>query len=94
MQSAMDAVEDGIFAKFSKALGVASVREYEETAVTAAREREASLLALKTSASKLRSKLLYEKRRDVPKAVAKARARRLRRMNRRSPRASHAPPII
>ena len=74
MQAGMDAVEDKIFAKFSKALGVASVREYEERSIKVAREREAKLLALKTTQSKLKAQLLYEKRRDMPAAVAKVRA--------------------
>ena len=68
MQAEMDAVEDKIFAKFSKALGVASVREYEERSIKVAREREAKLLALKTTQSKLKAQLLYEKRRDMPAA--------------------------
>lgn len=73
LQAEADAAEDAIFAKFSKSLGVASVREYEERSLKAAREREAELLALKQQQSKLHAQMLFEKRRDVPTQVATAR---------------------
>jgi structural maintenance of chromosome 1 len=65
LQERADAEEDRIFSKFSASLGIASVREYEEKHVRAAREREAQLLSLKQQQSKLKAQLLFEGRKDV-----------------------------
>ena len=45
--------QDRVFAKFSKSLGIASVREYEEKTLRVAREREAELLKLKQEQGKV-----------------------------------------
>ena len=67
-------VEDEIFAAFSKSVGVASVREYEETSLRRAREREEHLLELKQQESKLQARLQFEQRKDLPAAAAKLEA--------------------
>ena len=66
-----DAEEDKIFAKFSKSLGIDSVRDYEESTLRQVREREASLLSLQGRLSQLEAKISFEKRKDLPEAVRK-----------------------
>ena len=56
-----------------RALGIASVREYEEKTLRAAREREAELLQLRQQHSKLNAQLLFERRKDLPAAADKLR---------------------
>ena len=74
LQDKCDAKEDEIFSSFSRALGIASVREYEEKTLRAAREREAELLQLRQQHSKLNAQLLFERRKDLPAAADKLRA--------------------
>ena len=73
-QAACDAEEDRVFAHFSKSLGVASVREYEEKRLRAARERQAELLFLQQQRSKLKAKVLLEQCKDLPATLDKLRA--------------------
>ena len=71
IQTKCDAEEDAVFAKFSKSLGMKSVREYEESTLRQAREREAELLELKQQQSKLQARVQLEQRRDLPAAAKK-----------------------
>ena len=71
LQVQCDRTEDKIFAPFSKSLGVASVREYEDKMLHEAKEQEEQLQALKSHQAKLRSQLQFEQTKDLPAAVRK-----------------------
>uniref|UniRef100_A0A7S3AWC9 RecF/RecN/SMC N-terminal domain-containing protein n=1 Tax=Haptolina ericina TaxID=156174 RepID=A0A7S3AWC9_9EUKA len=71
MQAKCDSMEDKIFAAFSKSLGVASVREYEDRMLRETKEQEEHLQALKAHEAKLRSQLQFEKTKDLPAAIQK-----------------------
>ena len=73
-QAACDAEEDRILAHCSKSLGGASVREYEEKRLRAARERQAELLFLQQQRSKLKAKVLLEQCKDLPAPLDELRA--------------------
>ena len=59
--------EDRIFAKFSKSLGLSSVRDYEEKQLGEAQEKEKQMLELRAQEAKLQSTLQFETRKDLPK---------------------------
>ena len=71
LQRSCDAIEDKIFAPFSKSLGVASVRDYEDQMLRQAKEQEAHLQQLKAHQAKLRSQLQFEHTKDLPSVVRK-----------------------
>jgi structural maintenance of chromosome 1 len=67
-------VEDRVFADFSRSFGISSVREYEAKQLVEAQQKEARLLELQAQESKLHSRLQFEQRKDLPRAVEKLRA--------------------
>eukprot|EP00793_Prasinoderma_coloniale_P000453 PRCOL_00005438-RA len=66
------AVEDKVFAAFSKQVGVRSIREYEETQLKRAQEEAERRAALSSQLNRLRAQLEFEKGRGVEKGVPKA----------------------
>ena len=54
-------------------MGVASVREYEETRLRKARERETQLLELRQQESRLAARLTFEERKALSTAAKKLR---------------------
>eukprot|EP00316_Scyphosphaera_apsteinii_P022800 CAMPEP_0119313214 /NCGR_PEP_ID=MMETSP1333-20130426/28260_1 /TAXON_ID=418940 /ORGANISM="Scyphosphaera apsteinii, Strain RCC1455" /LENGTH=1316 /DNA_ID=CAMNT_0007317997 /DNA_START=36 /DNA_END=3986 /DNA_ORIENTATION=- len=74
LQAQRDAEEDRIFSAFSKKLGVSSVREYEEKTLREVKEKEAQVLELQSQEAKLKSKLQFEQRKDLPGAIQKLQA--------------------
>ena len=69
-----NAEEDRIFEAFSRSLGVASVREYEEKQLREAKEHEAQVLELQAQQAKVRSRQQFVRREDLPGAIEKLQA--------------------
>mmetsp|Transcript_13773 Transcript_13773/g.37285 ORF Transcript_13773/g.37285 Transcript_13773/m.37285 type:complete len:1277 (-) Transcript_13773:524-4354(-) len=68
-----NAVEDDVFADFSRSFGISSVREYEQKQLVEAQEKEKRILELQAQESKLRSCLQFEQRKDLPRVIEKLR---------------------
>ncbi|EOD19992.1 hypothetical protein EMIHUDRAFT_451041 [Emiliania huxleyi CCMP1516] len=69
-----NAVEDAVFADFSKSLNLSSVREYEQRQLVEEQQKEGRVLELQAQYDKLNSRLQFEQRKDLPRAIEKLRA--------------------
>ena len=58
-------IEDGIFKDFIKQIGVANIREYEETQLKKAQELNEKKIQLVNQRSKVENRLQYEQKRDL-----------------------------
>jgi len=63
-------ISDRIYADFSKSVGVASIREYEETNLRQAQQAAERRMQFSKQAAKLKSALDYDKSRDTAKTLA------------------------
>jgi len=65
-------IMDRIFEEFSRAVGVSSIREYEETQLRQAQELAEQRMQFSTQSDKLKSQLEYERSRDTMRPMAEA----------------------
>ncbi|KAH7287580.1 hypothetical protein KP509_32G063300 [Ceratopteris richardii] len=71
LENRINEVIDRIYKDFSKSVGVANIREYEENQLRAAQEMAERRLRLSSQISKLKNQLQYEQRKDTEGPVKK-----------------------
>ncbi|GBF96626.1 hypothetical protein Rsub_09372 [Raphidocelis subcapitata] len=74
LDARVNEITDRVFAEFSKRVGVASVRQYEESALAEARARREKLTELTTQISRLQAQAEYERSSDRAGALARLEA--------------------
>eukprot|EP00897_Mesotaenium_endlicherianum_P000577 jgi/Mesen1/1051/ME000122S00048 len=65
LESKINEITDRIYESFSRSVGVANIREYEENQLKEAQEYAERMLGLKNQRAKLQSQLEYERSRDT-----------------------------
>lgn len=74
LESRINEIVDRIYKEFSKSVGVANIREYEENELRAAQDLAERRLSLSSQISKLKNQLQYEQRRDTQAPLLKIEA--------------------
>eukprot|EP00250_Pteridium_aquilinum_P035761 c9905_g1_i1 orf=330-3992(-) len=71
LENRINEIVDRIYKDFSKSVGVANIREYEENQLRAAQDLAERRLSLSSQISKLKNQLQYEQRRDTKAPLQK-----------------------
>ncbi|MCO5548528.1 hypothetical protein L7F22_001988 [Adiantum nelumboides] len=71
LENRINEIVDRIYKDFSKSVGVANIREYEENQLRVAQELAERRLSLSSQISKLKNQLQYEQRRDTEAPLKK-----------------------
>jgi structural maintenance of chromosome 1 len=69
LTTAVNQIEDQIFAKFSKEVGIENVREYENARLNKSKEDGEARLRFSTQKSRIQQLIAYEGRRDLEKVL-------------------------